>query len=185
MGDPPVRPLRAGYSEPQRPASRRPAAARSQLCSRSPLRTAAERVTVPRARTHVARGQFPRSRRGAILHQLPARIAPTFRRGCIGTCGMLLLIATDSEKRFSRLTTSPSAEIAMNLIRALFGEKRSVTGGKPAKARYQPAVESLEDRCLAAVDAFIWFEPPPAAHVQGETKDEFYGKKNAFEIKDF
>jgi type VI protein secretion system component Hcp len=73
----------------------------------------------------------------------------------------------------------------MNLIRALFGEKRSVTGGKPAKARYQPAVEGLEDRCLAAVDTFIWFEPPPATQVQGETKDAFYGKKNAFEIKDF
>jgi type VI secretion system secreted protein Hcp len=37
-----------------------------------------------------------------------------------------------------------------------------------------------------AVDAFIWFESPGAGvDVKGETKDETYKSKNAFEIKDF
>jgi type VI protein secretion system component Hcp len=49
-------------------------------------------------------------------------------------------------------------------------------------------VESLEDRRLAAVDAFIWFESPGVAQVQGETKDDVNQKSSnvpAFEIKDF
>ena len=43
------------------------------------------------------------------------------------------------------------------------------------------SVENLEDRCLAAVDAFIWFESPGVMQVQGETKAD----APAFEIKDF
>jgi type VI protein secretion system component Hcp len=52
------------------------------------------------------------------------------------------------------------------------------------------SVESLEDRRVAAVDAFIWFESPPGdgmQEVRGETKDDVYlgNKSAAFEIKDF
>lgn len=50
------------------------------------------------------------------------------------------------------------------------------------------SVESLEDRRLAAVDAFIWFESPGVMQVQGETRDDVYTKTGdgpAFEIKDF
>src|SRR5271165_1319055 len=37
-----------------------------------------------------------------------------------------------------------------------------------------------------AVDAFIWFENPGVGTLpKGETNDETYSKKNAFEIKDF
>ena len=43
------------------------------------------------------------------------------------------------------------------------------------------SVGNLEDRRLAAVDAFIWFESPPVTEVRGETKDI----APAFEIKDF
>ena len=38
----------------------------------------------------------------------------------------------------------------------------------------------------AAVDAFIWFEPQsPALPIEGETTDEVFKGKKAFEIKDF
>jgi|GEM_PF-5437782 len=51
------------------------------------------------------------------------------------------------------------------------------------------SVESLEDRRVAAVDAFIWFESPADGmlEVRGETKDDVYlgNKGAAFEIKDF
>jgi Type VI secretion system effector, Hcp len=43
------------------------------------------------------------------------------------------------------------------------------------------SVENLEDRRVAAVDAFIWFESPGVVQVRGETKAD----APAFEIKDF
>ena len=49
------------------------------------------------------------------------------------------------------------------------------------------SVESLEDRRVAAVDAFIWFESPGVMlEVTGETKDDAnLDNSPAFEIKDF
>jgi type VI secretion system secreted protein Hcp len=68
----------------------------------------------------------------------------------------------------------------------LFGVKDNVKSGKTIASRARLHVESLEDRCLAAVDAFIWFENPGVSTPpEGETKDEVYQKVHAFEIKDF
>jgi type VI secretion system secreted protein Hcp len=70
----------------------------------------------------------------------------------------------------------------MKLFRSLFGEKCDIKVGKPSRPRVRPGVESLEDRCLAAVDAFIWFNHPSSS------VGEFAGEpsnKGAFEIKDF
>ena len=41
---------------------------------------------------------------------------------------------------------------------------------KPQSRRAVLKVENLEDRCLAAVDAFIWFESPSLMHAQVQTK---------------
>lgn len=72
----------------------------------------------------------------------------------------------------------------MQLLRSLFGAKRGVQVRKPWQARARLALESLEDRCLAAVDAFIWFEPlGQTSQLKGETNDHHNGP--AFEIKDF
>jgi type VI secretion system secreted protein Hcp len=77
----------------------------------------------------------------------------------------------------------------MKLFRSLFGEKCGVKVGKPSRSRVRPGVESLEDRCLAAVDAFIWFNHPSfgVGEFMGE-KPGYTGEtssKAAFEIKDF
>jgi type VI protein secretion system component Hcp len=70
----------------------------------------------------------------------------------------------------------------MNLFRSLFGEKCGVKVGKQGRSRLRPGVASLENRCLAAVDAFIWFNPASTnvAQFSGENTS-----KPAFEIKDF
>jgi type VI secretion system secreted protein Hcp len=77
----------------------------------------------------------------------------------------------------------------MKLFRSLFGEKSGVKVGKPSRSRLRPGVECLEDRCLAAVDAFIWFDHPSAgvARFTGENPGNTgAGPSNsAFEIKDF
>src|SRR5262245_18972060 len=67
--------------------------------------------------------------------------------------------------------------------------RRSIDMAKHQSRRAVLSVESLEDRRVAAVDAFIWFESSGDGmlEVRGETKDDVYlGKKSgAFEIKDF
>ena len=50
----------------------------------------------------------------------------------------------------------------MNPFRSLFCEKCGTNVRKPSRSRLRPAVASLEDRCLAAVDAFIWFDQSSA-----------------------
>jgi type VI protein secretion system component Hcp len=72
----------------------------------------------------------------------------------------------------------------MKRFRSLFGEKSGVKFGKPSRTRLRPGVERVEDRCLAAVDTFIWFNPGPAnvAQFAGENSSS---SKPAFEIKDF
>jgi type VI protein secretion system component Hcp len=70
----------------------------------------------------------------------------------------------------------------MNPFRSLFSEKSDARVGKSARCRLRPAVTSLEDRCLTAVDSFIYFNQSPAnvAQFQGGNAG-----KTAFEIKDF
>jgi hypothetical protein len=72
----------------------------------------------------------------------------------------------------------------MRLFHRLF--KKSNRAGNAIRSRARLNVESLEDRCLAAVDAFIWFELPGASTVQrsAETR-ELLSKLPAFEITDF
>jgi type VI protein secretion system component Hcp len=70
----------------------------------------------------------------------------------------------------------------MNPFRSLFSEKLGARAGKPSRLRLRPAVSSLEDRCLTAVDTFIYFKPSPTdlAQFEGESPG-----KPGFEIKDF
>jgi type VI secretion system secreted protein Hcp len=79
-----------------------------------------------------------------------------------------------------------SLENVMNLFNRWFGVKKTVKARKAIGSRAQLKVEALEDRCLAAVDAFIWFESPGVSMPpRGETKDAVYQQSKAFEIKDF
>jgi type VI protein secretion system component Hcp len=70
----------------------------------------------------------------------------------------------------------------MNPFRSLRGEKCGAKVGKPSRVRLRPGVERVENRCLAAVDSFIYFNH------QSTNVAEFSGQnstKPAFEIKDF
>jgi type VI secretion system secreted protein Hcp len=67
----------------------------------------------------------------------------------------------------------------------LFGKRLGTPSTSSATRRtYRPAFDTLEERAVPAVDAFIWFESHAISHSRGsgESHTTTHG---AFEIKDF
>jgi type VI secretion system secreted protein Hcp len=76
----------------------------------------------------------------------------------------------------------------MKAFRSLFSEKWGAKAGKRSRSRLRPAVAILEDRCLTAIDTFIYFNQSPANIAQfnaPEVKEGAKPSKPGFEIEDY
>ena len=90
----------------------------------------------------------------------------------VGTSGALTRFQNADNFTLAYLRSLLERRLPMNLFRSLLCEKCGINAGKPSRSRLRPGVQSLEDRCLAAVDAFIWFDQSSAnvAQFTGATR---------------